>query len=195
MDEEKIIAGLKNNDEHTFRLFVEQYKDMVVNVCYGFVHDRDEALDISQEVFIKVYESVKDFRGDSKLSTWLYRIAVNKSLNALRKRKREDFFNRFGEMNLLNRPNHRIKIEPAPNEADTKLERETGKKIIHNLIRLLPGKQKAVFILFFKQKFSYKEISEILNISINEVGVLINRAKKKMQRLIKDKFQNDLFDL
>src|SRR3970282_1209901 len=83
---------LKRGDELAFRQLVDQYQDKVYNTCMGFVKHEEEADDLAQEVFVEVFSSVQSFRGDSMLSTWIYRIAVTKSLECLRSKKRKKRF-------------------------------------------------------------------------------------------------------
>ena len=79
--EEDIIRGLKEGDSRKFKELVDQYQVPVRNICAGIVKDRQEAEDLAQEVFVEVFKSIRNFRGESRLSTWIYRVAVNKSLN------------------------------------------------------------------------------------------------------------------
>ena len=88
---EEIISGLVQGDNQAFRSLVDQFQVPVLNICLGVVHNRQDAEDLAQEVFAEVFRSVKNFRGDSGLSTWIYRIAVNKSINFTRKQKRWKF--------------------------------------------------------------------------------------------------------
>ena len=81
MGEKEMIKAILEGDQKAFKLLVDTYQVMVVNTCHAFIHDRDEAEDIAQDVFIQVFESLGKFRFESKLSTWLYRIAVNRSIN------------------------------------------------------------------------------------------------------------------
>ena len=87
MSEKEFIVSLQKGDPLAFKQLVETWQNMVYNTVLSIVQDIQEAEDLSQEVFIQVYQSVKSFRGDSKLSTWLYRIAVSKALDAERKKK------------------------------------------------------------------------------------------------------------
>ena len=75
------IKAILEGDQRAFKDLVDDYKVIIVNTCYAFVHDKDDAEDLAQEVFIQAYESLDKFRGECKLSTWLYRIAVNKAIN------------------------------------------------------------------------------------------------------------------
>ena len=87
MNQEDLILQLKAGNELAFRQMVESSQDMVYNTVLGIVQDEQEAEDVSQEVFIQVYRSIRDFRGEAKLSTWLYRIAITKALDWQRKKK------------------------------------------------------------------------------------------------------------
>ena len=87
MSEQEFILSLQNGDQLAFKQLVETWQNMVYNTVLSIVQDVQEAEDVSQEVFVQVYQSVKKFRGDAKLSTWLYRVAVTKALDAERKKK------------------------------------------------------------------------------------------------------------
>ena len=95
MPDTEIIEQLKQGNEKAFRILVENYQKLVVNTCYGMVHNREDAEDIAQDVFVEVYRNVDSFRADAKLSTWLYRIAVNRSLNHIRDNKKHKWFQSF----------------------------------------------------------------------------------------------------
>lgn len=182
MDKEKnIITGLQAGKEAAFRELVETYQRMVVNTCFGMVHHREDAEDLAQEVFIEVYRSVASFRSESKLSTWIYRIAVNKSLNYLRNRKRKR--DRFpgesisGAGSLL--PNLADEKASRP---EASLEEEQRAALLHKAIDGLPEKQKTAFILNKYEELSYREISTVMELSLSSVESLIHRAKKNLQK-------------
>ena len=182
MDDSILLNKISEGDEQAFQYFVEKYHQMVINICYNIVNNYDDAMDISQEVFIKIYESVKDFRGDSKISTWLYRISVNKSLNFLRSKKRQKWFP--GLDAIFN--DEEKKIDPVDNDLNAieHLEQDENKKALYYALHKLPEKQNIAISLNNFEDLSYKEISEVMNISVSEVGVLINRGKKKLEKLI-----------
>ena len=83
------ISSIKQKDPDSFKELVETFKDNVYNTCFGFLRNAEDAQDVAQEVFIEVFESIDGFREDAKLSTWIYRIAVTKSLEYLRWKKRK----------------------------------------------------------------------------------------------------------
>jgi len=83
MEDREIVLKILDGDHRAFQILVEKYQEMVFRTCMGLLHNPDDADDIAQEVFVEVYESLGYFRHEAKLSTWIYRIAVNKSLNYL----------------------------------------------------------------------------------------------------------------
>lgn len=182
MDDSQILQGIQNGDETAFRELVENYQDMVINVCNRFVHSREDALDISQEVFIKAYRSVDQFRGQARLSTWLYRIAVNKSLNFLRDKKRKNIFNSLDL--LFDRQKDNPADQMKDNDADVteKMEKNEKMDILYQALDSLPKKQRVAVTLNKLEELSYKEVAEIMDVSVSETGVLINRGKKALQK-------------
>ncbi|HSH51518.1 MAG TPA: RNA polymerase sigma factor [Bacteroidales bacterium] len=189
MDDNLLIEKIISGDENAFKQFVEKYHQMVINICNNILHDVDDSMDVSQEVFIKIYESIDQFRGDSKISTWLYRIAVNKSLNFLRSKKRNNWFSSldliFGD--------EKVQIDPIDDtlQPGKVMEIDESKKILHDALKKLPKKQNAAIALSHFDELSYKKIAEVMNISVSEVGVLINRGKKKLEKIIIDYYKKN----
>jgi RNA polymerase sigma-70 factor (ECF subfamily) len=173
---EKIIKG----DRQAFREILDKYHPMVINTCNGFLHNRQDAEDIAQEVFIEIHNSIKTFRHEAKLSTWIYRIAVNKSLNQVRKNKRwrwiqsiEDVFSQVEA--------HRSSVR-NDYTADGDFESQQQKAILQSALNDLPENQKIAFTLNKYEELSYKEISEIMSVSLSSVESLIHRAKINLQK-------------
>jgi RNA polymerase sigma-70 factor (ECF subfamily) len=98
MEDRDLVQEVLSGKNSAFRALVEEYQERVFNACLSVVHDREDAEDVAQEVFIEVFNSLRSFRGDAKLSTWIYRIAVSKSLDLIRWRKRKK---RFGVVQSL----------------------------------------------------------------------------------------------
>ncbi len=181
MNEKEIIAEIKKNSSHAFKELVESYKDSVVNTCYGFLLNREDAEDIAQDVFIEVYFSIQSFRGDAQLSTWLYRISVNKSLNYLKKKKRLKWVGSFsgtpGSEKQLELP----AIDSTSNPQKD-LEQAERVKILQKAIESLANNQKISFTLSKYEDLSYKQIAAVMGITIPAVESLLNRAKKNLQK-------------
>ena len=182
MKETEIINKLKHGDEHAFKQLVENYQKLVVNTCFGMVHNMEDAEDIAQDVFIEVFRSVDKFRADSKLSTWLYRIAVNRSLNFIRDNKRRKWFWSFEDA-TENKNNPLEKISQGSSEnPEYELENNQRAHLLHQAIDSLPKNQRIAFTLNKYEDLSYKEISEIMDLSKSSVESLIHRAKINLQK-------------
>lgn len=173
--EEEIIKALKNRDSEAFRYVYQKYYAKIKSVSYGVVHNNEDAEDIVQEVFIDLYDSLSRFKEQSSLSTWLYRIALNKSYNFLRSKKIRDIFTRFEE---------RLSQHPDHNEDEDEKNRQLTD--LHRAIEALPERQAKAFSLFFYEKMSQKEIAEIMQLnSITTVEQLIFRAKQNIRKMMK----------
>jgi len=188
LDEENSIALLIQGDQSAFRILVEQYQVPVRNICAGIVRDRHEAEDLAQEVFVEIYKSIRNFRGESRLSTWIYRVAVNKSLNFKRKKNRqlwlkplEDFFT--GEKNS--------DLHDPDSQPSYPLENQQRSQHLYKAMDTLPENQRVAFILNKYDDLSYKEISEVMGISLSGVESLIHRAKVNLQKKLWDCFKKD----
>jgi len=169
-----IIGQLKKRNENAFRQLVEEYQRMVFRTCIGIVHDADDADDVTQEVFIEAFNSIDTFRADSKISTWLYRIAVNKSLNHIRANKRKRLFQSLGFSNSPDVADMSIPVDA--------IENQQRKKIMYAAIDSLPENQRTAFVLHKIEDLSYKEIAEIMGVSLSSIESLIFRAKQNLQK-------------
>jgi len=176
----EIIAGLIQGDNQAFRSLVDQFQVPVLNICLGVVHNRQDAEDLAQEVFAEVFRSVKNFRGDSGLSTWIYRIAVNKSINFTRKQKRWKFLT-HPEKILPGSENTHVKMAAAP-DPNVKLENQQLLQQLHKALDQLPENQRIAFTLNKIEELSYKEIAEVMVLSVSSVESLIHRAKVLLQK-------------
>lgn len=185
MESSELIEKIKNNDQEAFRQFVDRYYPLVLRTCVGFVHSLADAEDLAQEVFVEVYKSVGRFRKESKISTWIYRIAVNKSLNFIRDNKKFSF---FSSIETLLRKEESGALES--NEDVSSLEKDESEKVLHKAIDSLPKNQRIAFTLNKYDDLSYKEVAEIMDVSIASVESLIHRAKKNLQKKLVGYFRN-----
>ena len=184
MTEKEIIAGILNGNQKYFKELVDKYQSLVLNTCNSFLHNKNNAEDITQEVFIEVFLSIHKFNREAKLSTWLYRISANKSLNFIRdnnKRKRfksiESFFS--DEQNTeLQIPDNDSQYNDTDDIQDEKTE------LLHNSITALSKNQKIAFTLSKFENLSYVQIAEVMNLSLSSVEGLIHRAKRNVQKKV-----------
>lgn len=178
---------IDDNDHKAFAELMEKYQRMVVITCRGFVASYHEAEDLAQDVFVELYESLPGFRKESKLSTWIYRIAVNKSLNHLRKKKREaSIFN----LNLFHKGDGKDTsfqiVSTDDTEADYSIVSSENKKLLKEAINRLPENQRVAIILSKYQDLSYKEIAEVMDVSVSSVESLLFRAKTNLRKYLVD---------
>ena len=182
MNELELIQGLRNGDETAFKFLVDTYQDQVFNTAIGIVHNAEDAEDVAQEVFIQVYRSIHNFKGESKLSTWLYRIATTRALDLLRSRKSKK---RFGLMQRLfgdgNEPLHEL---PDYNHPGITLDRKENAAKLFKAIAQLPENQKVAFTLHKLEDLSYQEISDIMQTSVPAVESLMHRAKQNLRKIL-----------
>lgn len=185
MTEKELIIRLREGDESAFKMLVTSYQDMVFNTAIGFLQNHSDAEDIAQEVFIQVYRSVQQFKGDSLISTWIYRITVTKSLDHIRSRKRKK---RFGFVSNLFGQDNRPVFEPEePNHPGVLQEKKEAAAILFKLVDQLPENQKIAFILNKVEELSYREIAEILKTSESAVDSLLQRAKQNLRKKLNEK--------
>ena len=178
MSETDLIQGIQQGDRLAFRTMVETYQQMVVNTCLGIVHNQADAEDIAQDVFLEVFRNSGQFRGDAKLSTWLYRIAVNRSLNHIRNNRRKKFWQSLEETFEGGR---NASNEISDYRTDQAITDEQRRGLLHQAIDKLPEKQRVAFTLNKYEDLSYQKIAEIMDISLSSVESLIHRAKKNLQ--------------
>ena len=182
MNENELIQGLKSGDEASFKYLVENYKDRIFNTAIGIVQNAEDAEDVAQEVFIQVYRSIHSFKGESKLSTWMYRIATTRSLDLLRSRKSKK---RFGFMQRLfgegSEPLYEI---PDFNHPGVAMDRKETAAKLFKAIAQLPENQKAAFTLHKLEDLSYQEISEVMQTSVPAVESLMHRAKQNLKKIL-----------
>ena len=182
MSESDIIQKLQRGNEQAFRELVESYQKMVVNTCFGMVHNIEDAEDIAQEVFIEVFRSIQKFRADSKLSTWLYRMSINRSLNYIRDNKRNKWFQSFEDSVKSKNTLHENLINKNTDNPEYKLENTQRANLLHAAIDSLAENQKIAFTLSKYEELSYQEISKVMDVSVSSVESLLHRAKKNLQK-------------
>lgn len=177
MTDEQIIQSVLRGDTAAFGQLVEKYRNMVFTTAMGFVHSREDAGDVSQEVFIQTFRSLKDYRGDSGFSTWLYRITVNTALNYVKAKQRRNFLTEAG--GLLQHLFDRATDSPNPSQL---LEQEERDNAVRKAIDTLPEKQRIAFVLSRYDELSQKEIAVIMKTSEGAVEQHLQRAKAHLRK-------------
>ncbi|HMC99111.1 MAG TPA: RNA polymerase sigma factor, partial [Ferruginibacter sp.] len=160
MNQPELVVQLQQGDESAFRKLVDEWQDMVYNTVIGIVQHSDDADDLTQEVFIQVFQSIHSFKGESKFSTWLYRIAVSKALDHEKKKKRKKRFAIVHRLFGTREDEHMHPVEfEHPGVQMEKRERATA---LFKALQELPPNQRIAFTLHKLEGQSYQEISEIM---------------------------------
>lgn len=171
------LQKLKAGDKSAFNELVEQFAKKVIETCYRFLLDQSDAEDVSQEVFIEVYQSIKSFKGVSKLSTWIYRIAVSKSMDELKRRNRKKRIESMGKLIHIDEITHWLSGGAMP---DKSLHEKDRMKEIRQALNALPDNQRVAYTLSKIEGYKNDEIAEIMRTTNVAVESLIYRAKKKV---------------
>lgn len=190
MNQPELIVQLQQGDGSAFKKLVDEWQDMVYNTALGIVQNADDADDITQEVFIQVYRSVSSFKGDSKFSTWLYRITLGKALDHEKKKKRKK---RFGFVQGLFGADgaeqaHAVEFE----HPGVQLEKKERAGELFSALKQLPDNQRIAFTLHKLEGQSYQQVAEIMNTTLYAVESLMSRAKTNLRKELKKYYENTI---
>lgn len=191
MDEKDFIHRLKNRNRAAFEELVRQYKNPLLNVCFGYLKDIDDAEDLTQEVFLEVYKTISDFREESSLYTWVYRIAISRSLDELKKRrslKRAAYFEKRIRSDAAD-----LEMNQTPSDTPTPeedLHQKQQQIFITSCLNELPDTQRTAFVLSQQDGVSYKEIADIMEKSLSSIESLVHRSKQNLRKIMEDNYEN-----
>jgi RNA polymerase sigma-70 factor (ECF subfamily) len=187
MTEPDLVDGIINQNKKAIQYLVDYYQKDVIKTAYYFVANMEDAEDLSQEVFLEIFRSISRFKKKSSLSTWIYRITVNKSLDHLRKQKRKKILQQMRTFMQVSNDGT-IKHNNELQTVDTINDDKEKRKIFDTAVNSLPENQKIAFILNKYDEMAYKEIAEIMNLSLSSVESLIHRAKLNLQNKLVNYF-------
>lgn len=189
MTEQELIQGLREKNEAAFKKAFELYSSMILNTALGLLQNHDEAEDMVQEVMIEVLNSISKFKAESTLKTWIYKLTVSKSLDAIRAKKRQK---RGGMFSFLSfRTEETWMHQPDFNHPGVLMENKERAAVLFKAISELAENQRIAFTLHKVEGRSYKEIAEIMETSVSSVESLIHRAKKRLQKLLQNFYESD----
>lgn len=180
MTDPEIIQSVLNGNKDNFRILVKEHHASVFHIAIGFVHDKDEAEDLTQEVFIRAWQSLDKFRGDSSFSTWLHRIAVNTCLNNARKKRGSPVFDRITSFFGTDAKAETETLSFTENPEEI-LIREEHNAWLQRALDTLPENQRTAIILSKYDNLPQKEIAAIMNLTEGAVEALLQRAKKNLR--------------
>lgn len=168
-EHELIALCCKGKREAQYELY-RQYKDWAFNLAYRMVNNRQEAEDITQMIFVRLFRNIKKFRGDSAFSSWFYRLAVNVCLSHFRSEKKRRHHSSLSELMNLN-------LATASDHSDLK-------PFLEEAIQKLPEGYRLVFVLYEIQGYSHREIAAILNVTEGTSKSQLHKARKELKRLL-----------
>ena len=181
MNENDLIKELREGNQAAFKELFDRFSTLVYNVAYRMLQNKQDAEDITQEVFFQAYKSLKHFRAESQLSTWLYRIAVNRSLNHQRKRKLERWLSLDFETHADSAVNSGYPgtTKDGPDDAMGKKDTE---RIVQEAINSLPDQQRIAIRLHRYEELPYEEIAKIMGVTVASVESRLHRAKQTLAK-------------
>ena len=162
-----IIEKIKDGDPRAFEILVRRYEGFIYTLINGIVKSEDTAKDVAQEVFLRVYKSIRQFENRSNFKTWLYRVAYNTALAHLAREKRKEARENSLEHNTV----------------DYSYQRETVRFTLDKIIEMLRPEYRAVIILHYYEDLKYEEIADVLDCPVGTVKVRLHRAKYELKKL------------
>lgn len=180
-DENILIEAINNGDTRAYAQLVDRYKDLVYTLALRMLKHKEEAEEVAQDTFIKVFKSLDKFKGDSKFSTWIYKVAYNTCLDNIKKNKKHLNNVAIDEYTFN-------KLDTIDNALDNIIKEEKS-ALIKNCINKLPEDSSALLTLFYFEELSLDEISKIINIEANTVKVKLFRARKKLAVILEQYLQ------
>lgn len=170
MNDKELIAQIQGGNTNAFRFLVNQHRKLVWHMVLRMVRQQEDAEDICQEVFIRVYKSISKYRGESKLSTWVGAITYNTCLDHVRKKGKELVVHtdQIAELSAT---------QPSPHTPSEVLQRDEVKAIVHGLVGQLPLHYRTVITLFYLEEFSLQEIGEITGMQEGTIKSYLHRGR------------------
>ena len=178
------IDRVLNGDVNAYSFLVEKHKDMVFTVALKITGNREDAEEIAQDAFIKVYSSLKDFRHKSKFTTWIYQIVYNAAISRVRKKKTE-------KVSISNELAENYTLDDIVENLDI-LEREEQKKLVDEAIEALEPQEKMLIELYYAGETPVNEIADITGLSASNVKVKLFRIRNKMHRILQQLMRDEL---
>lgn len=191
MEDKNFIQALKNKDSSAYSQLLDDFQQKVFSTCISFVPNKEDAEDIAQDVFIEVFKSISKFKGDSKLSTWIYRITTNKCLEFIRKKNTKKRFAFLESITGNAIPMDKTNYFTEMNHPGILLVNKELNAALFKAINSLPENQSVVFTLNKIDGKSYQEVAEITKRSLSSVESIMFRAKKNLQKVLGNYYKSE----
>jgi RNA polymerase sigma factor (sigma-70 family) len=190
LNQPELVVQLQQGNASAFRKLVDEWQDMVYNTAVGIVQNPEDADDITQEVFVQVFQSISSFKGESKFSTWLYRVTLSKALDHEKKKKRKK---RFAFVQSLFGSEGEEQFHPVEfDHPGVLMEKKERANELFKALKQIPDNQRIAFTLHKLEGQSYQEIAEIMNTTLYAVESLMGRAKANLKKIL-NKYYHEKF--
>jgi RNA polymerase sigma-70 factor (ECF subfamily) len=186
LNDQHYINLIIEGDSNAFAVLVDRYKSMVFSLTLKMVKHREEAEEVAQDIFIKIFKSIDKFKGDSKFSTWVYKVAYNTCLDRIKKNNREK-----NTIPIDDFSENQIKTMETVLDAIDERERN---KTIQDCIQLLPNEDGFLLILYYFEEQSIDEISKIMDCTANNVKVKLFRSRKKLASILEKRLEPEILE-
>jgi RNA polymerase sigma-70 factor (ECF subfamily) len=181
MTDQEIIGQILQGDRNRYKLLVERYQSIVFRTCMGFLHNKEDADDLTQDIFIQTYQTLPAYKGEASFSTWIYRITVNASLNKLRKSSKNPFLQRLENVFGSEKgKEYNFPVSDAENPETLIIQAERN-EWVEKALNSLPEKQRTAIVLSKYDDLSQREIAVIMETTEGAVEALIQRAKANLR--------------
>jgi RNA polymerase sigma-70 factor (ECF subfamily) len=188
LSDHQLIEAVKAGDEEAFAEIVNRYRNAITNYLFRFLNDYEEAVDLAQETFVRVYFAVERYHTDYAFSTYIYRIATNLAISELRKRKRRKLISLTGLFQYENEEEREFQPPDEKPLPDANLLEDERSRTIARAIEALPEKYRAPIILRDVEEKTYDEIAQILGLGMGTTKSRINRARGLLREKLKNYF-------
>jgi len=179
-----VISRVIRGDQHAYAELVHRYKDYVFTLALRFCKNREDAEEVSQDIFIKVYRSLADFKGTSKFSTWLYTITYNTSVTFLRKKKMD--------VKSIDDDHTFLQLENQESSfSANQMEQKSRVNHVNQAIGKLSADDSQIITLFYKMEQSFEEIGVILGLEPNTVKVRLHRARQRLKEKLEKDYKSE----
>lgn len=185
-NDQKNLDKIINGDTRIFETLVNQYKNMVFTLALQLIKNKEEAEEVAQDTFIKVYKNLHKFKGESKFSSWLYRITYNTCLDNLRKNKKNNETYDLDDITIN-------KIKTIDNALD-ELERQEKKEMIKKCLSKLKEEEQVLLTLYYYEELSLQEIASVLNKKYDQIRVNLHRSRIKLAKILENNLTPEILE-
>jgi len=174
--DEEVAARVQKGDTEAFGILLERYEKKITRYARKFLYHPDDIKDIVQDVFVKAYVNIKSFDTRRRFSPWVYRIAHNEFINALKKKKAEKMS--FIDFDVL------FPHPAAAETADGDVDRTDLRRLLDGCLAVLPAKYREPLVLYYFEEMSYREIADVMHLPVSTVGIRLQRGKQLLKKAV-----------